>query len=259
MPEYEYSLYLIPVLFLIAFLYSSVGLGGGSSYTAILAIFSINYLAIPTISLTLNLFVTTIGSLTFLLKRHVRLNLLLPFLLSSIPLAYFGGSLHLPKNVFLWILWASLIFVVIRIYFIEQVKLTLDINSQQKLFISIIAGMLLGFISGVVGIGGGIYLIPLILVLGLGNAKEAAACGAIFVWVNSAVGLSARFLHQPIDLMEYIPLIMAVIAGGLLGSYLGASRYSARTIEKILGLVIVIAILLLGKQLFTDLYIILVT
>ena len=255
MPEYEYSLFLIPILFLIAFLYSSVGLGGGSSYTAMLAIFSVTSLAIPTISLTLNLFVTTIGSITFILNRHVRLNLLLPFLLSSIPLAYLGGSLHLPENIFLWILWASLIFVLIRIYFVEQINLKLDTNQQQRLIISIVAGMLLGFIAGAVGIGGGIYLIPLILVLGLGTAKEAAACGAIFVWVNSAVGLSARFVHQPIDLVHYLPLIIAVIIGGLLGSYLGARRYSAKTIEKVLGLVVVIAVLLLGKRLFTQLYI----
>jgi hypothetical protein len=236
-------------------LYSSVGLGGGSSYTAILAIFSINYLAIPTISLTLNLFVTTIGSLTFILKRHVRLNLLLPFLLSSMPLAYFGGTLHLPKNIFLWILWASLVFVIVRIYLVEQVDFKFDLSRRQQLFISIVTGMLLGFIAGVVGIGGGIYLVPLILVLGLGNAKQAAACGAIFVWVNSAVGLSARFVHQPIDLNEYLPLIAAVIAGGLLGSYLSASHYSTRTIEKVLGLVVVIAVILLGKRLFADLYI----
>ncbi|MGD8925247.1 MAG: sulfite exporter TauE/SafE family protein [Thioalkalispiraceae bacterium] len=253
MPEYEYSLYLIPILFFVAFLYSSVGLGGGSSYTAILAIFSINYLAIPTISLTLNLFVTSISAVTFIINRHVRLNLLLPFLLASMPLAYLGGSLHLQKDIFLWILWASLIFVVIRIYFVKQINLKLEIKPRQKLVISITAGMLLGFIAGVVGIGGGIYLIPLILVLGLGSAKQAAACGAIFVWVNSAIGLSARLVHQPINLLDYLPLIIAVVIGGLLGSYLGASRYSAKTVEKTLGLVIIIAVVLLGKRLFTEL------
>ena len=249
MPEFEYSLLLLPIMFLIAFLYSSVGLGGGSSYTAVLTIFSIHYLAIPTISLTLNLFVTTIGSITFIVNKHVRLNLLLPFLLSSIPLAYLGGSLQLPQDIFLWILWASLIFVVLRIYFVEQMNFHLDVSQNQKLFISAIAGMLLGFISGVVGIGGGIYLIPLILILGLGTAKEAAACGAIFVWVNSAVGLSARTIHQPIDIIQYIPLIVAVVIGGLLGSYLSARRYSAKTIEKVLGIVVVIAIILLGRKL----------
>lgn len=254
MPEYEYSLYLIPIMFLIAFLYSSVGLGGGSSYTAILALFSINYLAIPTISLTLNLLVTTIGSINFIINKHVRLNLLLPFLLSSIPLAYLGGSLHLPRGIFLWLLWISLVFVVIRIYFFEQVKFKLDINQQQIIIISIVAGMLLGFISGVVGIGGGIYLIPLILILDLGNPKEAAACGAIFIWVNSAVGISARFVHQPVDFMQYLPLIIAVIIGGLLGSYLGARRYSSKTVEKLLGLVVVIAVMLLGKNLFVGIF-----
>jgi hypothetical protein len=169
------------------------------------------------------------------------------------PLAYLGGSLHLQKDIFLWILWASLIFVVIRIYFVKQINLKLEIKPRQKLVISITAGMLLGFIAGVVGIGGGIYLIPLILVLGLGSAKQAAACGAIFVWVNSAIGLSARLVHQPINLLDYLPLIIAVVIGGLLGSYLGASRYSAKTVEKTLGLVIIIAVVLLGKRLFTEL------
>jgi uncharacterized membrane protein YfcA len=253
-PEYEYSLFLIPIMFLIAFLYSSVGLGGGSSYTAILSIFSINYLAIPTISLTLNLIVTSISSINFILRRHLRLNLLLPFLLSSIPLAYLGGGLQLPKTVFLWILWVSLIFVALRIYFSKQINLELNTSRTQKLIISVCAGMILGFIAGVVGIGGGIYLIPLILIFGLGNAREAAACGAIFVWVNSAVGLLARSVHQPVEFIQYLPLVFAVILGTLLGSWLGASHYSVRTIEKLLGMVIVIAVILLGHKLLSELF-----
>ena len=152
-------------------------------------------------------------------------------------MAYIGGSIPLPRTYFLLLLWGSLVFVAIRIYWFDQVKLELNLNKQQKLIISIVSG--------------GIYLIPLILILGLGTAKEAAACGVIFIWVNSVVGLSARFLHQPVDLSEYLPLIVAVIFGSALGSYLGASRYSPKVIEKILGLIILIAIVLLGKSLFT--------
>jgi uncharacterized membrane protein YfcA len=243
--------WLTAILFVVAFVYSSVGLGGGSSYTAWMAIFGINYLAIPIVSLTLNVIATTIGAINFIRYHHARWGLILPFLFSSIPMAYVGGSIPLPRHYFLLLLWASLVFVAIRIYLFDQVKLELNLNKQQELAISIVSGMILGFIAGVVGIGGGIYLIPLILILGLGTAKEAAACGVIFIWVNSVVGLSARFIHQPIDLSEYLPLIVAVIVGSALGSYLGASRYSPKVIEKILGLIILVAIVLLGKTLIS--------
>ena len=250
MEDLSSNLYLLSaILFVVAFAYSSVGLGGGSSYTAWMAIFGVYYLAIPVVSLTLNVIATTIGAFNFIRYHHARWRLILPFLLSSIPMAYIGGSIPLPRTYFLLLLWGSLVFVAIRIYWFDQVKLGLDLTKQQKLIISILSGMILGFIAGVVGIGGGIYLIPLILILGLGTAKEAAACGVIFIWFNSVVGLSARLLHQPVDLSEYLPLIVAVIFGSALGSYLGASRYSPKVIEKILGLIILVAIVLLGKTL----------
>jgi len=252
MAELGNSVYLLSViLFVVAFAYSSVGLGGGSSYTAWMAIFAVHYQAIPVVSLTLNVTATTIGAFNFIRYHHARWRLILPFLISSIPMAYVGGSIPLPKSIFLWLLCGSLLFVAVRIYFFDQVKLELNLNRHQKFLISIFSGMILGFIAGVVGIGGGIYLVPLILILGLGTAKEAAACGVIFIWVNSVVGLSARFIHQPVDLSEYLPLIIAVIFGSALGSYLGASRYSPRVIEKILGLIILVAIVLLGKTLIT--------
>jgi len=253
MPEIEFSLVLLTVLlFIVAFIYSSVGLGGGSSYTALLAIFSIHYLAIPVISLTLNLIVSSLGTFNFIRSGHARLKLILPFLLSSIPMAYIGGSVPLPQDIFLWVLWISLFFVMIRIYFMDHIELELNLTDTSKLIISIIAGMLLGFVAGVVGIGGGIYLIPLILILGLGSAKEAAACGVIFVFVNSATGLFARTVHQPVNMLDYIPLIIAVLIGGLLGSWLGANRYSSKTIEKWLGIVVIVAIFFLGKKLITQ-------
>lgn len=254
MPEIEASLAVLTIsLFVIAFIYASVGLGGGSSYTALLALFSVHYLAIPIISLTLNLIVSSLGAFNFIRSGHARARLILPFLLASMPMAYLGGSLALPKGVFLWILWISLFFVAVRIYVMDQVQLRLELSRKSQLVVSIIAGMLLGFIAGVVGIGGGIYLVPLILILGLGTAKQAAACGAIFVFVNSATGLFARSVHQPINITTYLPLIIAVLVGGMLGSWLGANRYSARTIEKWLGLVIVIAIFFLGKKLIFEL------
>lgn len=240
------------LFFLVAFTYSSVGLGGGSSYTALMAILQFDALAIPMISLTLNLFVTSVGSYNFIRRKHARLRLIVPFLVSSIPMAYLGGSLKVPKTVFYWILLISLCFVAIRIYLWDNTAIQLRAGKRVKVLISLFAGGILGLLAGIVGIGGGIYLVPLILILGLGSEKEAAACGAVFIWVNSASGLIGRLRYNPIDLAGYVPLIIAVVAGAAVGSCLGASRFSARTMEKILGLVIVVAIgLLLKKMTFT--------
>ncbi len=231
-----------------AYTYSSVGLGGGSSYTALMAIFGVSTLAIPMISLSLNLFVTTVGSFNFIRNRHARIRLVLPFLVSSIPMAYLGGSLSLPKEIFYWILLVSLIFVALRIYFWQNTSIKLDIDQNQKIILSLIAGAILGLIAGIVGIGGGIYLVPLIIILGLGTGKEAAACGTIFIWLNSCAGLMSRMQYNSINLADYTPLIAAVLAGGAMGSFMGSVKYSPRTMERVLGAVIIVAILFLtGK------------
>lgn len=163
-------------------------------------------------------------------------------------MAYLGGALQVPKEMFYWILLISLIFVAARIYFWKSISMQLGLKNKGKIIISLITGSILGLIAGIVGIGGGIYLVPLIIILGLGSEKEAAACGAIFIWLNSASGLLSRLQYNSIDLTNYIPLIVAVIAGGALGSYMGAFRFSAKQMDKILGIVILVAILFLTKK-----------
>ena len=240
--------FLTALFFIIAFTYSSVGLGGGSSYTALMALFGIDTLSIPLISLTLNLFVTSVGSYNFIRNRHTKIRRVLPFLISSVPMAYLGGTLKLPKELFYWVLLITLVFVAIRIYFWQNTAFKLDIGPSEKIVVSLIAGSVLGLVAGIVGIGGGIYLVPIILILGLGTEKEAAACGAIFIWLNSCSGLVSRLQHNTIDLTNYIPLIVAVIAGGTLGSFMGSFKFSPKVMEKILGAVILLAIFFLGKK-----------
>ena len=240
---------LAAIFFIVAFVYSSVGLGGGSSYTALLVIAGMGSLQIPLISLTLNLIVTTVGSVNFLRQGHGSLRLIAPFLVSSIPMAYLGGTLKLPIEIFQWLLLISLVFVAARIYLWKETGFQLDLTSRGKLILSLIAGGILGLLAGIVGIGGGIYLVPLIIVLGLGTAKEAAACGAIFIWLNSAAGLTSRLQHNFIDISDYIPLIVATLIGGILGSWLGSSKLSARTMEKTLGVIILVAIAFLFRSL----------
>lgn len=235
------------IFFLVSFFYSSVGLGGGSSYTALLAVAGFAAAAIPMISLSLNLLVTTIGSIAFFQNRHARIKLIAPFLVASIPMAYLGGALQVPKEIFYLLLLFSLLFAAIRVYFPSNAQ-PLSLGTQGKLILCLVSGGVLGLVAGIVGIGGGIYLVPLIILLGLGSAKEAAACGAVFIWVNSLSGLIARLQYNPIDLAPYLPLFVAVLAGGVCGSYMGSVRLTSRTMEKILGSVMVVAVLLLGKK-----------
>jgi uncharacterized membrane protein YfcA len=240
--------FIAALFFLVAFTYSSVGLGGGSSYTALMALFGFNALVIPLVSLTLNLFVTSVGSYNFIRNRHAKLKLILPFIISSIPMAYLGGALRLPKEIFYWVLLVSLVVVAARIYLWDNTAIKLDIGQVGKLVVSLLGGCILGLIAGIVGIGGGIYLVPLVIILGLGTEKEAAACGAIFIWLNSLSGLIARLQYNLIDLSNYIPLIIAVLIGGALGSFMGSFKYSPRTMQKILGVVIVAAIFFLTRK-----------
>jgi uncharacterized membrane protein YfcA len=238
---------LAAIFTIVAFFYASVGLGGGSSYTALLAIFGAGVATIPMVSLTLNILVTTIGSIVFLLYGHARLRLIAPFILASIPMAYLGGMLPLPKFIFYLLLAVSLVFAASRIYFPGTSK-PLQLSPRGKTLLALGCGAILGLIAGITGIGGGVYLVPLIILLGLGTAKEAAACGAFFIWVNSVSGLLARVQFNQVDVTPYFPLALAVIMGGLAGTVMGAKRFQPQTLQKILGSILILAIMMLGRK-----------
>ena len=232
-----------------AVVYSSVGLGGGSSYTALLAIFGFSAAVIPMVSLTLNLLVTTVASFNFIRQRHARLELIAPFLLSSVPMAYLGGALQLPEEMFLWLLLLCLCLVALRIYVRVGSPLQFRVGRVARLSISALVGVLLGLLAGIVGFGGGILLVPLIIILGLGNERQAAACGAIFIWLNSLSGLVARLQFHAVSWLDFMPIYIAVMLGGMLGSFMGSSRLSAAAMEKVLGAVVVVAIVFLLRRL----------
>ncbi len=244
------TIYLLSGLFfIVALAYSTVGLGGGSSYTALMTLAGMGMLVIPMLSLMLNLVVTSIASYHFILNKHTRFKLILPFVITSIPMAFLGGYLKLPQEVFYWLLLISLTAVVLRIYFWQQISLKLSLKPLQKLIFCLASGAILGLISGIVGLGGGIYLVPLIILSGLGSEKEAAASGAVFIWLNSLSGLIARTQYNTVDLSSYIPLIMAVAMGGYLGSHLGAGKLPPQRMEQILGILLLISIVFIIRKL----------
>jgi len=242
---------LAPLFGGVALLYSSVGLAGGSSYIALLTIFGLDYQLIPSVALSMNIMVSTLGAWNFFRGHHTRARLILPFLISSTPMAWFGGTIHLSSQFFHILLLIFLSIVALRIYLFSNFRAMAKPGPAAALLLSLTIGAVLGFISGALGLGGGIYLIPLIIIFGLGSQKEAAACGTIFIWVNSVAGLAARLTTQampPIHLLA--PLLFAVTIGGYFGSFLGAYRISPKTMQRLLGLIVVIAIIFLLPKCF---------
>lgn len=238
------------ILFVVSFIYSTIGLGGGSSYTALLAIFGLSYRLIPGVSLTLNIIVTTLGAINFVRNGYGRTSLIIPFIITSIPMSYLGAMVPLPAKLFYFILMISLIIVAYRIYFAADIRIKTTLSKKQQIAFSMMIGVLLGFLSGAIGIGGGVYLVPIIIILGIGNEKEAAAAGAIFIIVNSVSGLFARIQLNEIDFVAILPLIIAVMLGGFLGSLLGSSKIKPQTMQKLLGVVILLGIVFLFRKVF---------
>lgn len=235
--------------FFVAILYSSVGLGGGSSYTAILAIAGVARAIIPTTSLTLNVIVASLGLVSFSRAGYFRPRLILPLLLASLPMAFFGGQLVLPEKAFQWLLLGTLIAVAARIYVVGELHSGLKLEAGGRLAVCLALGAVLGFVAGTVGIGGGIYLVPLLIFLNLASEREAATAGAVFVLLNSVAGLLPRFQVWSLAASWLLPLAISVLLGGVVGSYLGSVRLRTRTVQKVLGVVVLLAIVVLARRL----------
>lgn len=240
------------VFLLVAVAYAAVGLGGGSSYAALMVVFGFSSISIPNLSLLLNLMVTTVSCYNFIRRGHLRLELITPFLILSLPMAWLGGALQVPEQVFKLLMSLSLAVVLLRIYAWRDTALRISFSRSQVILFALLLGALLGFLAGVIGIGGGIFLIPAILVFGLGTMKQAAACGVVFVWLNSLAGLVSRSQYNFVDFTAYLPLILAVLLGGAVGSTIGSSRIDSDKLEKLLGVVIVVAVFLLLRSLIFD-------
>jgi uncharacterized protein len=223
--------------FLIALLYSVVGFGGGTSYIAVLAAAGVSYLLIPKLSLICNLLVVIGGFAHFVRARHFNPTLVLPFVLASVPMAFLGGSFPLKEKTYFIILAASLIICGVRILFIQD-REALSIKAP-SLPIALSVGALLGLLSGMVGIGGGIFLSPLLINMGWARSKEAAAVANTFILLNSLAGLAGQFTKDTsiVDLSNYTTLFLAVLIGGQIGSRIGThSRVSYAVIQRGTGL-----------------------
>ena len=225
---------------IIAFLYSAVGHGGASGYLALMSIFSFAAADVKTIALTLNLFVAGIAFIQYYRADHFDKKLFFSLAITSIPAAYLGGRLMLDSHLYFYALGVFLLLAGLKLFFTKP-KQT---NNEEKNFsmpIVLFLGAIIGFISGLLGIGGGIILTPIILLLGWRKAKTTAGISALFIFVNSASGLLGNFstgFNYP-DSMPQI--IVLVVAGGILGAYFGARKWSNLYIKKVLAIVLLLA------------------
>ncbi len=251
--EIDLLIFVAPLFFGISFIYSSVGFGGGSSYIAILVLFGISLFAVPPIAQILNIIVAGIAMITFARAKHLSLKFSLPFL-SSVPFAFFAGTIALPEQdltlIFILALFAAsaaLLLSGIRVRFEKKLKekkkakglRILDI--RKIILIGIPTGIILGVVAGLVGIGGGIWLSPLLILAGMADPKRAAATSSVFIVANSISGFLGQSISKPIDLAILLPLALVVLGGGLLGSRLGALRLDHDKIRIIVGAIVAIA------------------
>lgn len=242
--------YIAPLFFLTGLVYAMGGLAGGSTYLALLALFQYPYGSIPKIALLCNLIVSAGGTWHFVKAGHLDLRRVLPFLIASIPAAYLGGRIPVGKELFTLLLGLSLAAAAARLLFLDKAIEAVKAPAIKNTWgIGLILGALLGFLSGIVGIGGGIFLAPVLLFLRWAGPRQAAAAASLFILVNSASGLLGQFTKGGLDIpaAHVIPLFAAAFLGGQIGSRLGAGRIPSLALQRITGLLILtVALRLLG-------------
>ena len=234
------------LFFVTAILYASVGFGGGSTYLALLLIWEVPYYIFPVIALVCNIFVVSGNSFNYIKAGNLNLKLLLPYLIGSIPLAFIGGSLHIEKNLFEFFLFLVLAFAGIML--LINFKSYDDEDKTYKnipIFISVPIGGVLGFASGVVGIGGGIFLSPILFLIKAGKPKHIVTAASLFILINSISGVTGQLTKNAVfnDLSNYWYLFLAVIIGGQVGNFLNLKIFPTRMLALVTsGLVLFVAI-----------------
>lgn len=235
-------LLVLPFILVAAALYASVGHGGATAYLAILSLAGFALDLVVTTVLVLNILAAGIAFLFFQQAGHLRARLLWPFLVTSVPAAYLGGAIDLSGRLQELILGVGLALAALRLLLVRRpVDQRISASGRAFWVLAPLLGAVLGFLAGATGIGGGIFLSPVLVLLGWASVKEAGTVAAAFIVFNSAAGLVARLPRTPVPVDLMLPLIGVVLVGALLGAFLGARRIPPRGTQIALGLVLAVA------------------
>jgi uncharacterized protein len=224
-----------------AALYSSVGHAGASGYLAAMALFGLAPAMMKPTALCLNVLVAVIATFRFWRAGCFHWPLFWPFAVASIPLAFIGGALTLPTTIYKQIVGLTLLYAAVRLFLFTRAKAEATASRTAPLVPSMLAGGLIGLLSGLTGVGGGIFLSPLLLLLGWADTRRTAGVSAAFILVNSIAGLLGNLtnLHALPPALPYFAL--AAIVGGVIGSEFGSRRLASVTIRRLLAVVLVVA------------------
>ena len=231
-----YFLLLLPI---VAFLYASVGHGGASGYLALMALFSFAPETMKPTALLLNLFVAGIAFYHYFKAGYFNKKLFLSFAVASIPLAFVGGMIEIEASIYKKILAVLLLFAILKM--LNAFGKGNGKIKSVKLWQGLVVGGVIGFLSGLIGIGGGVILTPIILLLHWGKMKEAAAVSALFIWVNSAAGLIGQVSSGVEISSQSFVLVAVALVGGFFGSYYGSRKFNNKMLRYLLAFVLIIA------------------
>ena len=245
---------LLAILFLVtAALYSSVGFGGGSTYLALLLIWEVPYFIFPVIALSCNIIVVSGNCFNYIRAGNLNLNLLFPYLIGSIPLAYIGGAFPIEKQLF-----EILLFFVLTIAGISLLFNFKSYGDDEKTYkkipmpISILIGGMLGFISGVVGIGGGIFLSPILFLIRAGKPKHIVTAASLFILINSISGIIGQLTKNDVlvEALNYWYLLVAVLVGGQIGNFLNLKIFPTRILSLVTAFLVLFVAIRMGFRIF---------
>ena len=245
---------ILSIFFLVtALIYSSVGFGGGSTYLALLLLWGIPYTIFPIIALACNIIVVSGNSFNYIRAGNFNLKLLLPYLFGSIPFAIIGGSIQIDKELFELILFFVL--GIAGILLLINFKSYGNNSSTYKtlpIYLSFIIGVILGFVSGIVGIGGGIFLGPILYLFRAANPKHITTAVSLFILINSIFGIFGQLSKNQnlVEVKEYLYLLLAVFIGGQIGNFLNLKLFSTKTLALITSILVIIVAIRMGFNIF---------
>ena len=244
---------ILPILFFVtAIIYASVGFGGGSTYLALLLLWDVPYYIFPIIALACNIIVVSGNSFNYIRAGNLNIKLLLPYLLGSVPFAFIGGSIEIDKNIFEIILFVVLAVAGLLLLFnFKSYGNHSKIYKSLPLFFSIPIGIILGFVSGIVGIGGGIFLSPILYLLKAANPNHITTTVSLFILINSIFGIFGQ-ITKDINLHEitnYLYLLIAVFIGGQIGNFLNIKIIPTRILALITSLLVIFVAARMGYNL----------